>query len=153
MVGMRSMDVPDRGQARSPAELFDNLRLRLSRLADSHPSAPRHGQAGDGPGERPLRDGADAVPELAPPAAMPEGGGLARPEPVPEGGELGQPEAAPEVGDGSGRGGPGGDLRAAARGGLDDLDLPGLRAASEAYRPWFMSGEPGAPWWAAGEDR
>ena len=36
-----------------------------------------------------------------------------------------------------------------ARGGLGDLDLPGLRGTSEAYRPWFMSGEPGSPWWAA----
>jgi len=155
MVGMRSMDVPDRGQGRSPAELLDNLRLRLSQLADNHPSAPRRGETGHGPGEPPLRDGADAVQE---------GGEPARPDAMPESGELGQPEVVPEAGDGSGRGAPGGDGPGgdgpggdgpggpAARGGPGDLNLPGLRGGSEAYRPWFMSGEPGAPWWAAGED-
>jgi hypothetical protein len=35
---------PD-GRARPPAELLDNLRLRLSQLADNHPSAPRRRHA------------------------------------------------------------------------------------------------------------
>jgi hypothetical protein len=154
MVGMRSMDVPDRGQARSPAELLDNLRLRLSQLADNHPSAPRRGE----PGERPLRDGADAVPEgaeLARPDVMPEGGdesgrdGSGGGGPGIDGPDGGGPGGGgPDGGepDGGGAGGP------MARGGLGDLDLPGLRAASEAYRPWFVAGEPGAPWWVASDD-
>ena len=167
---MRSMDGPDResdSRARPPAELFDNLRLRLSQLAENHPSAPQRGEeTGRGPGESPRRPdglgprrdefaGRDAAAddgEFAGPAAAGRGPG--------GDGERG-PVTAPADGGGAlrdpDRGGP--DLGDVDLGGLElgdvelgDLDLPGLRGASEAYRPWFMSGEPGAPWWAAGED-
>src|SRR5215470_16714548 len=37
LAGSRAPD----GRARSPAELLDNLRLRLSELPGNHPSAPR----------------------------------------------------------------------------------------------------------------
>ncbi len=32
------------------------------------------------------------------------------------------------------------------------MSLPDRTSGAEAYRPWFMSGEPGSPWWAAGDD-
>lgn len=159
MVGMRSMDVPDRGQGRSPAELLDNLRLRLSQLADNHPSAPRRAEAGERPGELPLPDGADAVPAGGDESGRGPGGGGPGGDGPDGGGQRGDRSGAGPDRDGPDRDGPdggeadgGGPGGPAARGGLGDLDLPGLRAASEAYRPWFVSGEPAAPWWAAGED-
>jgi len=41
-----------------------------------------------------------------------------------------------------------------ARGGLGVLGETSLfasRGLAEPYRPWFMSGEPSTPWWAADE--
>jgi hypothetical protein len=32
---------------------------------------------------------------------------------------------------------------------LAALDLPGSVGHVDPYRPWFMDGEPGGPWWAA----
>ena len=32
------------------------------------------------------------------------------------------------------------------------MSLPDRTSGAEAYRPWFMSGEPGSPWWATGDD-
>ena len=162
MVGMRTMDGPDRGAgsvsepgggARSPSELFDNLRLRLSQLAENHPSAPQRAEPGGGPRESPPRrpGPADAVPEreqFARPHAVPEHDEVGGPAAAAEGATAADAEGAAEAGERTGAGaGAGGAL-----GALGELDLPGLRGASEAYRPWFMSGEPGAPWWAADEN-
>ena len=179
---MRSMDVPARGpgsggepdgQARPPSELLDNLRLRLSQLAENHPSAaPQLAETGRGPAESPPRpsDGPDPAPErgeLTGPDAVPEQDEPAGPAAAADG-EAGageQPAGAGEQAAGAGEdgrsgpdgtpgGGLGDDLLAGsgAAGALGGRDLPGLRGTAEAYRPWFMSDEPGSPWWAAGQD-
>jgi hypothetical protein len=177
MVGMRTMDGPDGGRgsvsgpdgvARSPSELFDNLRLRLSQLAENHPSAPQRAEPDSGPVESPPRppDRVNAPerdefarPDVAgPDVARPD---IARPDiarPDVTRPDVTRPEAEPGSDEfarpAPGAGTSGGDERAAAGagGGPGELGLPGLPGASEPYRPWFLSGEPGAPWWAAGED-
>jgi hypothetical protein len=52
--GIPRQPYPDGGAARSPAELLDQLRLRLSQLPENHPSAPVEKSDG-GPGSRPER--------------------------------------------------------------------------------------------------
>jgi len=34
---------------------------------------------------------------------------------------------------------------------LDETSVFANRGLAEPYRPWFMSGEPSTPWWAADE--
>jgi hypothetical protein len=174
---MRSMDVPDPesdGRARTPSELFDNLRLRLSQLAENHPSALRPAETG-GPGESALREpgGRPESPGAAEPAGSDEPAGADEPaggSDKPGGDERAEAgQDVPIARPADGGGGPRGDVLADPHAGgalrdldmgdlnlgdldLGDLDLPGLRGASEGYRPWFMSGEPGAPWWAVPED-
>ncbi|MGI9008995.1 MAG: hypothetical protein ACR2FU_22870 [Streptosporangiaceae bacterium] len=33
---------------------------------------------------------------------------------------------------------------------LASMELPGRARSGDPYRPWFMAGEPGSPWWASG---
>jgi hypothetical protein len=40
---------------------------------------------------------------------------------------------------------------ALADGMLASFDLPGSGGHDDPYRPWFLSGEPGSPWWAAAD--
>jgi hypothetical protein len=102
---------PDRGAARSPAELLDELRLRLSQLPENHPSAPR--EKGDArprgwperpePPERPGRaarpdrperpDGPERadLPEQSWKADQPDSG-----ESEPDSGERGPDASEPE---------------------------------------------------------
>jgi hypothetical protein len=166
----------DRGAARSPAELLDELRLRLSQLPENHPSAPH--EKGDGlprgrperpelpdqPGraarpDRPDQPGETDQPDLGESpldASEPEPEPDAR-EPVPGG--AAERSDKPAKADGS----TGGlldwlaDLDAAdmlpdlAGWGTGELDL-GWPGHPETYRPWFMTGEPSTPWFAAGDD-
>jgi hypothetical protein len=163
MVGMRAMDGPD-GGARTPSELIDNLRLRLSQLAENHPSAPRSAEPGRWPGEPSARrpgwaEAVAAREQFAGPVDVPEHDEVAGPVAAVDETIGGSEQAIGDErtgagGDGlDGSGGLAGDVLAAAGdgGALGELDMPGLRGASEPYRPWFMSGEPGAPWWASGE--
>ncbi len=163
------MDDPA-GRAREPAELLDQLRQRLAGLPDGHPSAgPRPGadqrdgpevraryQARAGTGQvgvgsdrnaefRAVRAGADEEEGA--------GSGAGHPEPGPGDAEPGAEREAggPDSGQGPPSGGswPRPDLPRAT--GYEDPQWhPGT---AEAYRPWFMGGEPGVPWFAAdGED-
>jgi hypothetical protein len=166
------------GRARSPAELLDNLRLRLSQLPENHPSAFREtylgpeasvGRGRDGkftPRPQPwperdrLRDAAqyDGPRDYGPRDYGPardgfrdggaQDGAQQNDGRVPAGGSLGDLiRAVREAGDTLA------DL--ADDGALGDIDLyPGAfpgSAYSEPYRPWFMSGDMGTPWFAAGE--
>jgi hypothetical protein len=133
---------PD-GQARSPAELLDNLRLRLSELADNHPShrpdraeprvesrADAESKAGDwaGGGEQPRRE------DLARADDQTGAGGRILPDWIAEAIRAARfDDRAFALTD---------SMQAA-------LDLPGTGGPGDPYRPWFMAGEPGSPWWAA----
>jgi len=140
---------PD-GGPRPPAELFDQLRYRLARLADNHPSAgaeplPGEPQGGEPPAESPegeeLRaespDGEPPADQTGPGVRMPGDGtadaGLTARQDV-----LAGREAGPDA---DGAGWPG-------IAGLADIPLspPGQ---DEPYRPWFMTGESLTPWFAA----
>jgi len=168
--------VPD-GRARPPAELLDNLRLRLSELPANHPSAPsaEGRRAAPGGAGRASSDAAparaverdDAVPAHAAPDQAPagHGGGRGRDH------ARGEPASAAKAGAAGEADPPGSEAGEAAAGGiLGDalrtprltgdapagagdavLGAPGRAGPGEAYRPWFMSGEPGIPWWA-GDD-
>jgi len=180
---------PD-GRARPPAELLENLRLRLNQLADNHPSARRDRHvpgdwsaprdwdgrgnrdaprnldasedwAGPGhcdapedrgaPGDRPWQSEQDAWPGEGEAAGQDTGGPADRPADADDGqaGRLGgladAIRAASRRGDA---------FPASVDGGLGVLGETSLfanRGLAEPYRPWFMSGEPSTPWWAADE--
>jgi hypothetical protein len=132
----------DSRAARPPAELLDNLRLRLCDLPGNHPSAIRAADAS------PARDADHAGPA----------------EPAP--GELREPTDTADADDPSGGGGESLTelIRAVREAGdglswaadtdlLGEMDLFSGGGSGDPYRPWFMSGEPGAPWFVAGEDR
>lgn len=147
------------GGPRRPAELLDQFRQRLDRLAGNHPSSSREPArererggdspgAQDGPGQRADPGGLDgpAGAESASDGAELAGEvrGRADGEAVSNGDEsasLGagdewwSGEGADHTGDG-GTGLPGGPL------GLEG-------GAAEGYLPWFMAPEDGAPWFAA----
>jgi hypothetical protein len=135
-------------RARRPEELLDNLRLRLSQLAANHPSAPGEG---NGHGER-VRDRYPAEPDEGwPDEGWPDDSRRGENQPGAE-----EPESVPGQ-DPASQGGPGGGQRgpaadslrpAAGPGVLATMQLPGRGRDGGQYRPWFMAGEPGSPWWA-----
>lgn len=149
---MRSMEWPDRsrrlagvdqalgdGQARAPAELLDQLRERLGRLEPGHPSSTRQSPADRvSPGDVSPDDvspGAPELPELADQsrqAAESDGFGGA--------GVLG--EVSGDFGDFGPGGVPGG--LSTGPGALD----AGRAGRGDPYRPWFMAGDSGPPWFA-----
>jgi hypothetical protein len=159
-------------RARSPAELLDNLRLRLRQLPDGHPSAVRDRDAGR-----------DAQPAPEPPAERikkpaqaddygepddPRAGGPVAGGPVADGSVADSEAGDTAAGDGTDAPAPGegsladlirsikdaGDaLSAPADAGLlGEMDVFAGSGNGDPYRPWFMSGEPGTPWFAAGEE-
>jgi hypothetical protein len=144
---------PADGSARQPSELLAELRLRLSRLADNHPSAAPYDQSSadrrhDIPAqERDSRrpaDSAEIGPDQDPVADADQesSAGLAAPDQ-----ESSPGLAAPDQDDGWH------SWQADTTEPFDDwhqgeLEL-GLPDESDAYRPWFMSGELSAPWFAA----
>jgi hypothetical protein len=128
---MRWTDLPpDPGPADGRASAlprgeWEELRRRLERLPDGHPSRPDDVA------------GTTTAEELA----DDEGGPPGRPEPV-DPGDGGQAEPQRRTRDrGAADGGN------AKPGGLGDL---GGRGEREPYRPWFTEGEPPEPWFAAG---
>lgn len=152
-------------RARPPEDLLDNLRLRLSRLAGNHPSAPRD--------QQPRRGArADAAgPASDPPEGREPGNRTgqdtsAQADAVPasqeDGHSAGVGGAASRAGDqvAGGRGRQAEEARAgealrtaltAAATGmavLATMELPSRTGRGEAYRPWFMAGEPASPWWS-----
>jgi hypothetical protein len=136
------------GAARPPSELLDELRLRLSSLPGNHPSSTR-GAAQD----RVRADwtGARSGPDQGGPGEppVPGEGNVAR-EPVPGGHTDAASDRAGTIPPGP-EGGP--DASGWAPFQWPDAwtaELPlGWRDETDAYRPWFMSGEPAAPWFAA----
>lgn len=158
------------GRARSPSELLDNLRLRLSQLAENHPSAPRWPEAHGGRDARPHAHGVDRADDHPAAGREPAAGDLA----AASGGAAADDGAVPadSQADADERAGVGDDeatgpladairaarlvdgplARAADGGAMGKLTLPGSWGKPEPYRPWFMSGEPGSPWWAAESD-
>jgi hypothetical protein len=155
-----SRDPPNRivdGRARLPAELIDNLRLRLSQLPENHPSAFRKA---DDLLEAPAETDFDRWSEVPAPAdsVLPQ-------DSADE--SRGSANADVEVGVGTSQGaGPaqsGGSLADLIRsirdasdslaetigeGMLGDLGTLPRGIHSEPYRPWFMSGDRGVPWFA-----
>ena len=147
---------PPDGRARPPAELLDNLRLRLSQLPENHPSAIRHtshdGRPACAPGGAPHDQG--PLDPLAPrdrilPSESSEDLGGSRATPArqdggqaPSGGSLGDLiRAVKEAGDAL--------AGSADAGAFSDVDMFLGGSQSEPYRPWFMAGEVGTPWFAA----
>jgi len=163
---------PD-GRARPPAELLDNLRLRLSQLADNHPSAPRRrpaqrdwGEPCDWvePRDRDARGDRNPLGDWD--APWDRGW---RPEQEAWPGEGVADE--PHIGSPADQHADADDAQAARFGGLADaihaasqlsdmlpaspgpgmfgeVRWPGIWADTEPYRPWFMGGDPWSPWWA-----
>jgi len=142
--------VPD-GPARSPAELLDNLRLRLSELPANHPSAAGQADRPESAG-RYLPAGRDAPPgtDHGDRGTAPEGRGaehMRQREPGDAGraGALDEAILAARMVRDSFAG-------AADSGALAIMDFAPQIGPAEAYAPWFMSGEGAVPWWAAGDD-
>ena len=143
------------GRARSPAELLDNLRLRLSQLPENHPSAFRQadewrlperdaGPWAAAPDRRSSRGSADELRGSADAGAEVGVGASQADVAAPAGGSLADLiRAVRDTGDSL--------AESIGDGVLGDIATlpPGTHA--ESYRPWFMSGEPGVPWFAAGD--
>jgi hypothetical protein len=161
-------------RARPPAELLDNLRCRLSQLADNHPSAQRGRPAPQDWGER--REWREPVDRRAPgdwdaprqwdaPAesdAPDDWLELGDWDALAAEGDISAPADQPaDAGDAqaTGCGGLADAIRAASRlsdafsdsphvGSLGDMSFFAQTGQTEPYRPWFMSGDPSTPWWA-----
>jgi len=147
--------VPDL-RARPPAELLDNLRWRLSQLADNHPSAERGRPSPrdwDPPRQCDAPAGSDAPDdwlELGDWDALAAERGIETP--------ADQPADAGDAQE-RGFGGIADAIRAASRlsdafsdsphvGSLGDMSFFAQPGQTQPYRPWFMSGDPSTPWWA-----
>lgn len=140
------------GRAREPAELLDQLRERLDRLAANHPSAPRETAGLDPAGEQDWRE----QPEQA---EQPESAAEPEERPEADGPEQRVDGAAPDGAqapaggqdalraDSPAQAGPAGGQGGGAR---LDLNL-GQQGQGDAYRPWFMTGDSAEPWFAAGD--
>jgi hypothetical protein len=126
---MRWTDLPpdsgpaDGRAAALPRGEWEELRRRLERLPDGHPSRP------------------DDEPDASADAAVDEGDGPPRPV-DPRGGEPVDPERHRRGPEGPGPG-------HAKPGALGDV---GGRGEREPYRPWFSEGEPPEPWFAVEPD-
>jgi hypothetical protein len=151
------------GAPREPAELLAELRLRLSRLADNHPSAgagpagyrrtrdsppdvglpwqadsPREGYLADG--RELLREGNAGEGNLADGRDLPREGNASEGE-LADRGESPALAGPPED--------PGAEWFRSPAGALPEAEFAlGSRAQAEAYRPWFMSAESAVPWFA-----
>jgi hypothetical protein len=159
--GMRSRDLPHNrslddsreppsgvdGSARPPAELLDNLRLRLSQLPENHPSAFRQAyDSREGPAETPAdsmspQDSADES-RGSTDAGVEVGVGTSQDDgPAPGGGSLADLiRAISDTSDSL--------AETIGEGMLGDIGTLPRGIHSEPYRPWFMSGDPGVPWFA-----
>jgi hypothetical protein len=139
-------DSAERGPADRARWARDDLRQRLDRLPDGHPSAPEYeelpgsGEPGSG---QPAEYGELENAELE--NAEPENAELDNGEL--DNGELDNGEPA-EGGDEGGGGRPAG-RRAGDAGARTAAGTGGLASSQQPYRPWFTSGESPAPWFTA----
>jgi hypothetical protein len=138
-------------RARPPRELLANLRLRLSQLADNHPSAPGYRR----PPGQPTGDDADAAAGHDGQAGEGDGGPVGVLGDQKRGSDAGSESPAGRETGSADRDRPADAVRTAAAaiaaglGVLATMELPpGGRPAGDPYRPWFMAGEPGSPWWS-----
>jgi hypothetical protein len=133
-----SVPADGRASALSRGE-WDELRRRLERLPDGHPSRPDgdpDGTAVEGFADEDLADKNLADEDLA-------GEGSGRPGPIdPRDGKPVDPQRGA-------RGPASPDAGHAKPGGLGDL---GGRGEREPYRPWFTEGESREPWFAIQPD-
>ncbi|MGN6791331.1 MAG: hypothetical protein ACTHJW_02960 [Streptosporangiaceae bacterium] len=147
------------GRARPPAELLNNLRERLSQLPENHPSVfrdtfrdpqasaehetVRYDQRQQ---DSLARHDRDSAPELWDDVRGPGQVAADDDQEGPACGDRSLGALIRAVKDA-------GDLIAgSANLGLADVEvLPGS-GQSDPYRPWFMSGDVGTPWFAAGDD-
>jgi hypothetical protein len=128
------MDHPDKAEAaRSPSELLDELRLRLLRLDQNHPSRPREPEQA-APTDQQPEEPAEQPPE--------------RPDRPSQTDELEQADEPEQPDEAHGFDQSSAGEHGAGSSGADPLTLPGLSRSSDAYRPWFMGSEAGVPWFA-----
>jgi hypothetical protein len=156
---------PPDGRARPPAELLDNLRLRLSQLPENHPSAirqtsqdaPATSEHGGAPHVQGSRDRVAPRDRISLAESSEDLGGSREAEDV---GESREAAARQHDGQAPGGGSLGDLIRAvkeagdafagsAGSGAFADVDVLLGGSQSEPYRPWFMAGEVGTPWFAA----
>ena len=161
---MRPMDAPRPPRslddsARQPAELLDQLRSRLELLPENHPSARQRPLGAERPNEpdapaaeRAEHDGDLGRDEVAVPGPPPGEQDNAGPPP---GSQAQDAADAQDAGDGgAGRDASGrdrGDLSAPDAAALGGVHL-GRPTSADRYQPWFVSGEPGTPWFALEPD-
>jgi hypothetical protein len=159
-------------RARPPRELLDNLRLRLSQLAENHPSAPGYPHRGRSSGDGQV-SGDDRTGGAG--TAAPDGQAMAGDADAAAGHEgesaAGGSGFAGVFGDMNRTTGTGSDIEAGSQAGrgaggwageaarsaaaamglgigvLATMELPVRGRSGDPYRPWFMAGEPGSPWW------
>jgi hypothetical protein len=124
-------DSDERGAAGRARWARDDLRQRLDRLPDGHPSSPEYEEL-PGAGETGF-------------GQPPEYGELENAEL--ENGEQDNGELA-EGGDEGGDGRPAG-RRAGDAGARPAVGTGGLASRRQPYRPWFTSGESPEPWFTA----
>jgi hypothetical protein len=136
------------GSARSPGELLDALRERLERLEPNHPSAygprPAEAQVEAAAPDQDVAAGAEDVPDDArPPRDTPDDGQVT---------DGGQPDSAAQPAEAEPEGGGWHQAQGGAGGvGRSEAGFEagtGLIGQGDPYRPWFVDGEPGTPWFA-----
>ena len=145
---------PDPDRARSPEELLDTLRLRLSQLADNHPSRRAELPAASPEflaeeERRGPEDGRGPWDDCTGPDDPAAGSDEGRP------GWIGEAIRAARLGDGAADLADMADLTDLADladGALGAVGLPGAIGHDDPYRPWFMAGDPGDPWWAGTDE-
>jgi len=158
--GDRSLEreIAPEDAARPPSELLSQLRQRLDRLAGNHPSSPAadrprdvRREPGGEPEEPELPDWLDGgAGERSRDEEPPDGAGPDEPPDLAAPHQADSPDAAPWP-DQPAPADPGDAPWAGSMdGGGSGPDDPARQDGSEAYRPWFMSGEAGSPWFAAG---
>jgi hypothetical protein len=149
---MRWTDLPpDSGSADGRASAlprgeWEELRRRLERLPEGHPSRPDDDPDAAAVDEPAGEDAADK--DLAEGSGVPE-----RPEPAdserPGTGRAGPADGKPLDAQRRVQGSRGADAGHAKPGGLGELSGRGER---EPYRPWFTEGESPEPWFTAEPD-
>jgi len=155
------------GRGRSPEELLDNLRLSLSNLAARYTIAPRDRDARmgwDAPAGRDASLNSDIIRPMENPHDhdVPGDGNASYEREVPFDEGAGYSHAHDPDGPDYGGADHGAGLWDAIRAARELSDaFPGLAGRygdtglfadlgyEEPYRPWFMSGDPSTPWWAA----
>ncbi len=128
------------GRAREPAELLDQLRERLDRLASNHPSArPERSEAVEGPVEGPARDASPPrrLAEAHQPRRIQAQHGDRPVGEAPARGDADRQPAPPALA----------DTASGAPVSADPVRAdPAQVDGGEPYRPWFVADVSADPW-------